>query len=392
MAAGEPQLYRRYRREEILSLFGHQGVLPFVDRAGESRELCDGQWVIYPDVAVGIAVVPDVPHTHFRSSSCFCWVAEKPYEISAEDPLYSFLPDEVRANDRRPRVYQGPQRHIWLFVRRSDWIDYLCIGQAKPCASWAGRDGIGQADFDLKASLPSRIWAEIHGTILDPPDHDRVDAALSKLPSADANMRFAILQELVTYWHGSIGAEDGVPDEILDLFPMPQMLRRWYRFAGRRSNILSGINFLSDPEALRLADDRLVFYRETEGAYFCATRPQGDDPPVFTRGDDTDPWVLENMALSEHLILACLYEGLFRAPYGGWIMGLDQKIIDEITAVIPPIAIPPWRWDMGKQFHARGGAFMTVDEFGSLMIGAKTQEAVLFLRAYADRDWDHKAF
>jgi hypothetical protein len=215
---------------------------------------------------------------------------------------------------------------------------------------------------------------------------------LGKLASADSDTRFGVLQELVTYWHGNIAAEDGLLDETLNLFPMPQMLRRWYRFAGRRSDILSGQNFLLDPEGLSLEDDRLVFYRENQGVYSVATLSEGDDPPVFSR-DDTDRWAPGGMTVSEHLILACLYEAiLHRAPYGGWIMGLEQEIIDEITSVIPPIAIAPWRWDMGQQFHARGGAFMTSDKYGSLMIAAITQEPLLFLRTYADLDWDYVAF
>jgi hypothetical protein len=43
----------------------------------------------------------------------------------------------------------------------------------------------------------------------------------------------------------------------------------------------------------------------------------GDDPPVFGRYQSTDPWAQEGVTLSEHLILACLFEAVIcDAKYG----------------------------------------------------------------------------
>jgi hypothetical protein len=149
MGLGDPQLYRRYRREEILSFFRRRGVLPFFDGQESAPELCDGQWVIYLDTVICFAVVSDFPHSHFSTASRFCWVAETPYQASA-DPNYPFLPDEVRANYKSQRT----ERRIWLFLRRPDWSDYLCVGRLQPSHSWGGRGGKGHADFDLSQLCP----------------------------------------------------------------------------------------------------------------------------------------------------------------------------------------------------------------------------------------------
>jgi hypothetical protein len=162
---------------------------------------------------------------------------------------------------------------------------------------------------------------------------------------------------------------------------------------GRRTSILSGQNLLRDPYQLALEDGLLWFYSENQGCHFWATHPEGDDPPVFSRVDHRLPWTLEGMALSEHLILACLFEAIAcHAPYGANGM-LDQNVIDEIAGIIPPLPIASWQWTQAR-FHAGGGAFMCVmggEDGGWVWIGARTHEPLLFLRNYAV-DWDYAAF
>ena len=64
---GEPKLYERYDRHEAITLFGQEG---------KAQVLCDGQWVIFPDVVLCFAEVGDPPRSsHFRSGGEFCWVA-----------------------------------------------------------------------------------------------------------------------------------------------------------------------------------------------------------------------------------------------------------------------------------------------------------------------------
>jgi hypothetical protein len=106
------------------------------------------------------------------------------------------------------------------------------------------------------------------------------------------------------------------------------------------------------------------------------------------------------MLLSEHLILAALFEGILRcAPYGAtaWV---DRRQLEEIATVIPPLAIPPWRWCGRMQFHAGGGAFMVAAveavvggrPCSDVWIGAKEQEPLVFLRSLSGIDWNYAAF
>jgi hypothetical protein len=107
----------------------------------------------------------------------------------------------------------------------------------------------------------------------------------------------------------------------------------------------------------------------------------------------------ENVTLSEHLILACLFEALIsHSKYGASTAWLDEQRFAAITARIPPIGIAAWRW-MGFRFFAGQGAFMCAGESFeaeggngcSVWIGAKTEHPVQFLKPYLDDDWDHIA-
>jgi hypothetical protein len=123
--------------------------------------------------------------------------------------------------------------------------------------------------------------------------------------------------------------------------------------------------------------------------YHWSTLTHGDDPPVFGRYESTDPWELEDVTLSEHLILVCLFEALMcHATYGASISWLEEEKLSEIARTIPPVAIAPWRW--GFRFYAGRGAFMCAAE-GSVWIGAKTEHPLQFLKPYVNDDWDYVA-
>jgi hypothetical protein len=379
------ELYQRCQREEAAALLGIQGV---------GRVLCDGDWMIFSDAALCFAIVEKEPkHSDFATASRFCWVTDKPHQAS-KDPDFPFLPAEVRGE-------RGPKRPISLFVRRRDWSDYLYVGTLGPSHAWGGsKTGPWHANFDLSPALPSRVWFMLRGETPESADPSAVDRALVQLQSpTTADARFSILQTLVEYWHGPIGPEDGLAEETLALFPMPALLRRWYRWAGRRSDILSGQNFLLVPERIEIEDERLLFYVENQWCYAWATLPEGDDPPVFGRVDNAGPWQAEGVALSEHLIHACLFEAMFHAPYSADAAWLDEGTLKKIVTIIPQLAVPPWRWNGPTQFYAKGGAFMVSMANGdidgkngySVWIGAKTQEPLLFLKPYLDEGWENVA-
>lgn len=382
----EPTLYERYDRHEAIAVFGSEASV---------LNLCDGQWVLFPEVVLCFAEVGEPPRTsHLTSGGEFCWVAEQPYRVNADENL-CFVPEQA--------VASHADHPIRLFVRPQRSGGYLYAGELEPACRFtlSGLGNHGEAYFRLMPALPSEVWAEIGGLQPVDIDHTTVDAALDRLRRpGNVEDRLWVFRQLVAYFHGAIGPEDGFSDEELAGLAIPYPLRWWYRWAGRRKKILSGQNFLLNPDQLVVQDDLLVFYGENQWCYEWATLFKGDDPPVFGRTDPTDPWEREGIKLSEHLILACLFEGIAgRCPYGAAAAWLDEDHLCKIVEHVPPISIPPWCWADETRLYARGGAFMysmrncVIDgEQGySVWIGAKTEHPLQFLKDIIDDGWEYVA-
>jgi hypothetical protein len=100
----------------------------------------------------------------------------------------------------------------------------------------------------------------------------------------------------------------------------------------------------------------LHFYSENQDVYQWSTLTHGDDPPVFGRYESTDPWKQEDVTLSEHLVLTCLFEAVCcHAKYGASISWLEEEKLSEITRTIPLVAIAPWLWMDGTRFFCGAG-------------------------------------
>ena len=382
---GEPKLYERYHRHEAIALFGPEG---------EAQVLCDGQWVIFPDVVLCFAEVGDPPRmSHFSNGGEFCCVADRPYRVSDEKHV-KFVPREVVARHARGRT-------IHLFVRSRGSDHYLYIGKLGP--SYVQIHGVGTPDgaarFRLSPALPSEVWIGLGGLQPGELDHAAIDAALDRLRDpVNVEERLWVLRQLVDYWHGPIRKQDGLTEAELAGCRLPAALRWWYRWAGRRSDIMSGQNFLLAPRGEHaqpfMVDDRLFFYAENQGVYQWSTLPDGDDPPVFGRYNDGEPWEQERVRVSEHLILACLFEALMcHGRFGASAAWLDEDKLAALVEHIPPIAIPPWRW-LGLRFFVARDAFMCAGlngsdkgkQYYSVRIGAK--KPLRFLRPLLDDRWD----
>lgn len=107
-----------------------------------------------------------------------------------------------------------------------------------------------------------------------------IDQPLGRLPEpTTVRERLSILQELVQFWHGPIRPGDGIDDGELAGIAMPQVLHWWYRWAGKRDEILSGQNILREPREIEVRDGLLEFYVENQYVYQWGTLPDGDDPP-----------------------------------------------------------------------------------------------------------------
>jgi hypothetical protein len=201
---------------------------------------------------------------------------------------------------------------------------------------------------------------------IDDRDASALDLVLDRLRGpTTVHDRLDVLRHLVEFWHGPIRPEGGMSDVEIRGVPLPLPLRWWYRWAGKRIDVMSGQNFLSAPRDYRnkyrilaVKNGRLHFYVENQGVYEWSTLPDGDDPPVFGRYDLRGRWAQEKVTLSEHLILMCLFEVVMRRrTYSASAAWLHERRLEAIVRHIAPLAIQPWRW-MGARFFARQGALM----------------------------------
>jgi hypothetical protein len=228
--------------------------------------------------------------------------------------------------------------------------------------------------------------------------NESIDATLDRLKGpTTADDRFRVLQELVEYWHGPVSAADGMAGPELSGHRLPAPLLRWYRWAGHRRNILDRQNHLLAPSDLETSDGLLLFYVENQSVYQWATELTGEDPPVFGRYNRGDPWEPEGITLTEHLILACLFEAVMcHAGFGASAAWIEEGELNRIAETMPPIAVGPWRWLGPTRCYARRGAFMFASPNGvsegrqgySVWIGAKTRDPLQFLEGHVDDRWD----
>jgi hypothetical protein len=392
-AVRQPELYGCYSADEAIAFFGSRDA---------ARRFCNDQWWIFPRTIVCLTTIGRTPNaSYFDGGARFWWGADQPYR--ANDQNYpNFLPAQVIGS-------AGKQYSIQLFVRPRGAREYLYVGEIEPSYAQRapGREGHGMACFALKSTLPSDVWVKLGGLRLGDLDFASVDRALDRLTGrTKVEDRLEILRRLVNFWHGPIRPEDSISEVELADVPLPLPLRWWYRFAGKRAKVMSGQNFLFEPGQSQtssgrfgLVDGRLCFYAENQGVYQWATLPDGEDPPMFGRYKATDPWESERMSLSEHLILACLFEAVMcHANYGASVAWLGQEKLDAIVDGIPAVAIPPWRWG-GIRFFVGRGAFACVADnkqakagkMYSLSIGAKTEHPLQFLKPHLDGAWEYVA-
>jgi hypothetical protein len=394
-----PRLYEWYSTAEVIPFFGLQN---------EIQCLCDDQWLISSSSVACLANIGEPPNTsHFEKASTFCWVAERLYHVS-DGGFATFLPTQVIGSSQK-------NYPIHLFVRPSRAEKYLYVGQLESCCRTErpGRLGHGKAFFRLKPALPSAVWEQLGGLRLGNSDFAGVDQALDRLRyPMTAEDRFEVLQQLVHYWHGPIAPKDGMSDAEIGSMPLPLPLRWWYRWAGKRTEVMSGQNILLVPRdyerrhlMLALKDRRLLFYVENQGVYQWSTLPCGGDPPVFGRWERKGRWAQEKITLSEHLILMCLFDAVScHAKYEASIAWLEEEKLDDIITNIPPVPIRPWRW-LGIRFYVGQGVFLCAAEnrspkekyragerrYYSVHVGAKTEHPLQFLKPFLDDKWEYVA-
>ncbi|QDT82430.1 hypothetical protein [Gimesia chilikensis] len=210
--------------------------------------------------------------------------------------------------------------------------------------------------------------------------------------------RFDILKTLVEYWHGAIQAEDALTENELSEIAMPAALKKWYLWAGKRKSIMSGQNHFFDPSRLHKHGNHLVFHLENQGCFEWATAVEEEDPPVFGREDELDPWQPQNLRLSEHLIQTCLFEAITcHAKYSATVAWLEETKVAFFREHIPKIPISPWTWLEEIRFFAGQDRFMYTIQNGeyegipgyNVWIASKKKEPLQFAKEMIDETWDY---
>ncbi len=257
------------------------------------------------------------------------------------------------------------------------------------------------AEFDLSPTLPSRVWKKIGGHHSGNADTFTLAQALHGVNKKKQSVhdRLVTLRRLAEHWHGPLQPGDGFTEDELQGKPIPYPLRWWYQLAGHRTNIMSGPNFLQEPDRLELDQEgRVAFSYENQCCYQWGTTLESDDPPVLGREAKSDPWTPEGMVLSEFLIEACMCEAIIHAPYAASAAWIVSDVLATIAARIPALPLAPWRWPEATKFYAANGAFMLAmpnGEYGgkqghSVWIGAKTEHPLAFLKAIVnDKNWEY---
>ncbi len=238
-----------------------------------------------------------------------------------------------------------------------------------------------------------------------------VDQALGRLAGKSTPAdRFTILKTLVEYWHGPILPADGFASEELAGIALPAPLESWYRWAGKRNDILSGQDTLAtpipNPQAYSLKNENgyLFFHSENQGVWDRATFPRWEDPPVFTRVDERSPLIPEAVTLSEHLILICIFEAILgehTSPYHASASCLHPGALEVVTGHLTRVALPAWEVPADTRFFYGNGAFACVmlnsffkdgknSECFTVFLGSKTSEALAFIKPHLDDTWESR--
>jgi hypothetical protein len=127
------------------------------------------------------------------------------------------------------------------------------------------------ARFELRPPFPvpsGSDWGASAGQSRFYPGRSGVGVAARTTTVDD---RLGVLQQLVDFWHGPIKAEDGMSEAERAGGPLPRPLHHWrYRWAGKRTGIMSGQNMLFAPSERHkywepTDEGHRFFYVESEG-------------------------------------------------------------------------------------------------------------------------------
>jgi hypothetical protein len=385
----QPELYREYDREEGVRLFGP---------SSEARALEDGEWVLFPQVAICFSTLGRTAKgSNLPSAKTFHWAAPRPSR-SAPD-RYSGVPLEIRAKTKH---------ELHLFLRAEGTEKYVYAGKLSPAYSYgsSGHGSFGEADLDLNRCLPTDLWQRLSGKAPGT-DAKHLDEALTLLgQKTTTEQRLNIIQATLSHWLGPLPAEEAWLAGDLRRSRIPETLRSWLTLVGRREEIVSQNNLmvpvlppkLGEPEN----DGKILIFVENQGVYLWATSPEGEDPPVWGRLNEAgQDWAEVSGSLSEFLIGSTLFEFILHAPYGGAASWISEDVVNQIEKVLPILPIRPWAWPGDpSRFYGARGAYMFACPNGecdgvrgySIWVGSMSAEPVAFLKEVAKDAWESSTF
>lgn len=166
--------------------------------------------------------------------------------------------------------------------------------------------------------------------------------------------RMSALFEFVNLWAGPRQPEFGETAERLATHQLPVPLAQLYEFAGRwpRKGQTIGEGFrwhlFAEQDALLPLDDlqltengKLIFLSENQGVWDCRTLCEGDDPPVWCRGErvENGVWVSSEKSvcgsLSKFLVSFVLQELVLGSPTWADSERLEEHFLNDIENAIP---------------------------------------------------------
>jgi hypothetical protein len=216
--------------------------------------------------------------------------------------------------------------------------------------------------------------------------------------------RLDILSHVVCYWHGPMTEAERFLPEASEGRQLPLPLRWLCGWGDRRKQVFPSFphRLLEFGELFADADGKMVFCRESENVFSWATEPQGDDPPVWGRFNDSrrQAWIKEEISLSGFLIPACLVDGLFGAEYQAAASWTAGQTLEWVVTPLRPLPLAAWRFPADpSRVWARAGAFVFACPNGevdgvlgySVWVGARHRESLAYLRDIVADGWEHVA-
>ncbi len=218
------------------------------------------------------------------------------------------------------------------------------------------------------------------------------------LEAETAGSRMDALFAFIEFWIGPRQPGYGESPQVLSERPLPMPLRRLHQFAGRwphrdhEGPIAYTVPAFSHQDNLMAlhklkseGDGRIVFLGENQGNWGCLTLSEGEDPPVWCRGDQVDEEGdfirgerLVSDSLSRFLATFVLQELTLGSRRCVGDEGLSARFASERDAAVPIWTDGPYVNGTVQNYHLWGD-LLVGEIWGDLCFAANHDLGVEFL-------------